>query len=207
MSRAWKRVLVALSLAAALCGPARAASHLTERQAELVQKAEAALDGIRTLKSRFMQATSQGEVSQGTVYLSRPGRLRIEYDPPTPLLVVANGAYFTFVDTQLKQLSYLDLDATPAGILLREKISFADKDIRIRQVTEKNGIAEIRMTSTKDTSAGSLTLIFTLAPFELRQWRVIDAQGLVTDVTLEEPQIGVALKKSLFDTPQAPAQP
>ncbi|MGE4529491.1 MAG: outer membrane lipoprotein carrier protein LolA [Rhodospirillaceae bacterium] len=205
-ARRLRRVAAAALALFAWAAPAQAARDITlsDRQAELVHKAEDALNRIHTLKARFLQAASTGEMAEGTVYLSRPGRLRVEYDPPTPVLVVANGAYFTFVDTKLKQLSYLGLDATPAGILLRKNVVFSGPDIRVRSVDEGPGVAEITLISKKDPTAGSLTLVFSLRPFALAQWRVTDAQGIATTVTLQNPETGVSLPTTLFDTPQAP---
>jgi len=205
-ARLSRRIAAAALAFFAWSAPALAARDiaLTERQADLVHKAEAALNRIHTLKARFLQAASTGEVSEGTVYLSRPGRLRVEYDPPSTILVVANGSYFTFVDTKLQQLSYLDLDSTPAGILLRKTVAFSGEDIRVRSVTESPGVAEITLISKKDPTAGSLTLVFSLRPFALQQWRVTDAQGTATTVTLQNPETGVSLSTHLFDTPQAP---
>lgn len=205
-ARLLRRVAAAVLAVFAWAAPAQAARDITlsDRQAELVHKAEDALNRIHTLKARFLQAASTGEMAEGTVYLSRPGRLRVEYDPPTPVLVVANGSYFTFVDTKLKQLSYLGLDATPAGILLRKNVSFSGEDIRIRTVEEGPGVTEITLISKKDPTAGSLTLVFSLRPFALAQWRVTDAQGIATTVTLQNPETGIPLATSLFDTPQAP---
>ena len=177
---------------------------LDQRQMTLVHKAEAEINRVRTMKSRFLQAASTGEISEGIVYLARPGRLRVEYDPPTPVLVVANGDYFTFVDTKLQQLSYLDLDATPAGLLLRKKVDLTDADIRIKSVEETPGIVEVTVQSQKDSTAGSLTLVFTQAPFALRQWRVTDAQGISTAVTLQSPETGLSIPEKLFETPTIP---
>jgi len=205
-ARHLRRVAAAALALFAWAGPAQAARDiaLTPNQTELVHKAEDALNRIHTLKARFLQAASTGEMAEGTVYLSRPGRLRVEYDPPTPVLVVANGSYFTFVDTKLKQLSYLDLDATPAGILLRKNVAFSGEDIRIKAVEESPGIAEITLISKRDPTAGSLTLVFSVRPFALQQWRVTDAQGISTAVTLQNPEIGLSLSTHLFDTPEAP---
>lgn len=206
-THSWKHAVLAVILVTvAWAHPAKAARgiDLTPRQTDLVQKAEVTINRIHTLKARFLQATSTGELSEGTVYISRPGRLRVEYDPPTPVLVVANGAYFTFVDTKLQQLSYLDLDASPAGLLLKKNIDLKGDAVRIRSVEESPGIAEITVTSKQDPTAGSLTLVFSLSPFALQQWRVADAQGISTTITLQNPETGLSLPARLFETPQAP---
>lgn len=202
-----RAMLAALGVALALAAtPAAAAAPrdipLSPHQAELVEKAEAAFSALGTLRARFLQVNDGGEMSEGTVYLSRPGRLRVEYDPPTPVLVVANGAYFTFVDTKLDQFSYMDLDNTPAGLLLDRNVKLRGGNVAITRVHEAPGVVEITVVSKSDPTVGSLTLVFTTQPYALAQWRVIGAQGLTTSVTLRDIETGVALKPGLFATPQ-----
>lgn len=178
------------------------AAELSAHQAEVVKQAEQALGTLKTLRARFLQVGPDGTLSEGTLYLSRPGKLRVEYDPPTGVLVVANGSYFTFVDTKVDQFSYLDLDSTPAGLLLKPEVRFSGNDARITRVAEPPGVAEITVVQESDPTAGSLTLVFTTQPFALAQWRVTDAQGLVTSVTLQNPETGISLQDSLFRTPR-----
>ena len=47
---------------------------------------ETYLDSLRTLKAHFFQVAPNGAISQGTAWLDRPGRMRFQYDPPSPLL-------------------------------------------------------------------------------------------------------------------------
>jgi outer membrane lipoprotein-sorting protein len=199
------RALLVLGAAFAFSTAAEAApkaADLTPQQAEAVREAERTLGALKTLRARFLQVAPTGEISEGTLYLSRPGKLRVEYDPPTGVLVVANGSYFTFVDTKVDQYSYLDLDSSPAGLLLKPEVRFSGKDARITRVAEPPGVLEITVVQESDPTAGSLTLVFTRAPFALAQWRVTDAQGLVTSVTLQNPETGVSLQDSLFRTPR-----
>jgi outer membrane lipoprotein-sorting protein len=197
---------VGLALALLQAEPAAAAeAHdipLSPHQSELVAKAEATINAMGTMRARFLQAGPEGDITEGNVYLSRPGKLRVVYDPPTPVLVVANGSYFTFVDTKLQQFSYMDLDNTPAGLLLKKSVKFTGGDVAITRIKEPPGVAEITLVSKKDPAVGSLTLVFTTQPFALAQWRVIDAQNLTTSVTLQNIELGVALKQDLFETPQ-----
>jgi outer membrane lipoprotein-sorting protein len=202
----WGAAAMGIALALLQAQPAAAAEvrgiPLSPHQTELVAKAEAAINAIGTMRARFLQAGPEGEITEGAVYLSRPGKLRVVYDPPTPVLVVANGAYFTFVDTKLQQFSYMDIDNTPAGLLLKKGVKFQGGDVAITRIAEPPGITEISLVSKKDPAVGSLTLVFTTQPFALAQWRVTDAQGLTTSVTLQNIEMGVDLNRELFATPQ-----
>lgn len=175
----------------------RQEAALADKQA-LLRKAEETLQGIHTLTGRFMQVSSNGAQAEGAVALQRPGRLRLEYDPPTPVLVVADGRFLIYVDEKLNQVSHLPLGQTPAGILLRDDISFADPDITVTDVRAGGGVVEIDVAMTEDRAAGLMTMVFAEKPFELRQWRITDAQGVETAVTLYNVRTGVELNQDLF---------
>ncbi len=179
----------------------KAKDPLTQHQLDLIGQAEKTFNAIQTMASRFVQSTSLGDTAEGTVYLKKPGHLRIDYDPPVPVLVVANGSYFTFIDRELEQRSYLSLDATPAGVLLRKSVDLTSDDIRVMDVQEQPGVAIITVTSKTDPTVGRLDLVFTTKPFMFRQWRVTDAQGITTSVTLQDMKTGVELDRRLFNVP------
>ena len=171
---------------------------LTADESAAVKKAEDHLNAIKTLKARFLQVNPDGKSVEGDVYLARPGRMRLVYDPPTPMFLVADGTFLIYVDTEMNDASHIDLDDTPAGILLKDNLSFSDPAVKLGGVKLGPGIVEITATMAKDSSAGRLTLVFSDAPFELRQWRVLDAQNKDVSVTLFEAKSGVALDRELF---------
>lgn len=192
--------LTALGLAATAAAPAAAvvATELTPEEEQVLDRAEDYLNGVDTLKARFLQIAGSGESTEGEVYMDRPGRMRLEYDQ-APILLVANGRHLIYVDEALEQVSYLGLDQTPVGVLLRPNVSFDDEDITVTDVRQRDGVAEIDVVQTKDRGAGQLTLVFTQQPFELRQWRVLDAQNTETAVSLYNTRTGMALPGSLFE--------
>ncbi len=189
------RIFILLIAALGFGAPGYAADAA---DAEALKKAEAYLNGITTLKSRFIQVNPDGGNYTGDLYISRPGRMRLVYDKPTPMLMVADGKFLIYVDTQMNDASHLDLDETPAGLLLKENLSFSDPTVKLLGVKRGAGTVEITAAMAKDPAAGKLTMVFSEGPFELRQWRVVDAQNKEVIVTLENAQKGVALDKALF---------
>lgn len=191
--------LSGLGIAAA---PAPAAAvveaQLTPETREILSKAETALNGIDTLQARFLQLASTGNSVEGEVYMDRPGKMRLEYDT-APILMVANGRHLIYVDKELDQVSYLGLSQTPVGVLLRQNVSFGDPDITVTDVRRTNGAAEIDVVQTEDRGSGTLTLVFSQEPFELRQWRVVDAQNTQTAVSLYNTRTGMDLPGHLFE--------
>ncbi len=181
-------------LAALLCAsPAFALSD-----AEALAKAEQYLNGISTLQARFTQVNPDGSSNEGDLYISRPGKMRLAYDPPTPMLMVADGVFLIYVDTQMKDVSHIDLGDTPAGLLLKKDLSFKDADIKLGGVKAATGTVEIAASMAKDPTAGKLTLVFTDAPFGLKQWRVLDAQRKEVVVTLDKIRLGGKMDPALF---------
>lgn len=194
-------VLAALLLA----GPAAAQSTLAPPDSELIRRVEAYLESLTTVQARFVQHSQAGGFAQGTFYLSRPGRMRIEYDPPIPFLYVADGFWLTFWDEELKQRTDVPLGSTLADFLIREDVSLTG-DITVRDVrrSEQLGEVELDLIQTDDPGAGMLTLVFADEPMAFKRWTVLDAQGLFTEVTLNEPVYGVALDSDLFRAPRPP---
>lgn len=177
-------------------GPRRAA--LTAQDRADVDRAEAYLNQVTTLKARFLQLAPNGGQAEGTAYFSRPGRMRLQYDPPSPMLVVADGTFLIVHDKELGEPSYLPLNSTPAGILVRENVQLEGKDVSVTRVTRTPGVLNVSLVEADDPGQGELTLVFSERPFALRQWRVVDAQGGTTSVSLYEAQSGLALDSKLF---------
>lgn len=190
---------ILLSLSVALLAFAGVEAHaLTEAETASLKQAETYLNGVKTMKARFLQVNPDGASVEGDVYVSRPGRMRLVYDPPTPMLMVADGAFLIYVDTEMKDASHISLDDTPAGILLKDNLSFTDPAVKLLGVKKGAGTLEISTAMAKDPSAGKLTLVFSTAPFELKQWRVLDPQNKEVAVTIYDAKVGVALDRMLF---------
>lgn len=204
LTRTMTAAAVALGLAAAtaavLPAPAQAVvqGQPTPAQQEVLSQAERYINSIGTLQARFLQLSSTGNSVEGDVFMDRPGRMRLEYEG-APILMVANGRHLIYIDQELDQVSYLGLDETPVGVLLRANVSFADPDITVTGIRQGANVAEIDVVQTKDSGAGMLTLVFTEKPFELRQWRVRDAQNVETAVSLFNTRTGMDLPRSLFE--------
>ena len=183
---------------ALLCLFATPAFALTEAESALVKKAEAYLNGVSTLKARFVQLDADGASHEGDLYISRPGKMRLVYDPPTPMLMVADGKFLIYVDKEMDDVSHIDLDDTPAGLMLKANLSFTDPAVKLIKVAQGPGTVEITASQTKDPTAGQLTFVFSDGPFELKQWRVVDAQKKEVRVTLFNPTLGAKLDGKLF---------
>ena len=177
---------------------ARTLSLTKQDIADLV-RIENHLNGIKTLSARFLQVSSDGGYSEGQIYMSRPGRMRIEYDPPVPILVVADGINLIYVDKEMEQATAIFLSLTPAEMILREHLSLVSDEILVTGFQRSPGILRVSIVKADDPLEGQLTLVFSDGPLELRKWTVTDAQGVKTTISLLGSRFGVKLDKALFD--------
>jgi len=200
MTTVLRRILAPLLLLAALAAPAAAAPKghpLTAEDRAIVSEAEQYLNGIKTLQSTFIQVGPDGRQLGGTFSLSRPGRMRLEYDPPVKDFVVADGTILTYWDGEMEQQSSTPIGSTLAAFILRPDIKLSG-DVTVTDVFRGQGAVEVTLLETKDPGKGTLTLVFEDRPFQLRKWRVVDAQGLTTEVALLNPKAGVQFASDFF---------
>ena len=155
------------------------------------------LNGITTLQGNFVQVGHDGELSEGTFYLRRPGRIRFEYRPPNPALVVADGVWVGVYDKRLNTLDRYPLNSTPLDLLLRERVDLR-KEGAVQSIERGEGVMRVLAIDPDNADQGSITLVFGDNPLELRQWIVVDAQGLATTVALSAIQSNVKLDPNLF---------
>lgn len=183
-------------LAAAQAAPRRA--PLSAQDQADIARVEDYLNSITTLQARFLQVSPNGGQAEGTAFFSRPGRMRLQYDPPSPVLVVADGRFLIVHDQELGEPSYIPLNSTPAGVLVRDNVRLNGQDLSVTKVSRGPGILNVSLVDREDPGQGELTLVFSERPFALRQWRVLDAQGQTTTVSLFDAQTGVSLDPKLF---------
>lgn len=163
-----------------------------------VQRVEAYLNSLTTMRARFLQVAQNGASAEGTAQIFRPGRMRFDYDPPEPILLIASGGQVMLYDRELRQPSIAPASSTPLGILLRPRIQLSG-DVTVTATTRQAGFLHVALHRTGQRAEGQLTLIFQENPLQLRQWSVLDAQGRETRVTLYQPEFGVRLDTADFD--------
>ena len=193
------RLLFAVLAAVGLASGAAAAAPdaLSPADRAEVACAETYLNALKSLRARFVQSSSNGDFARGTLYLRRPGRLRLDYDAPSRLQIYANGFWLALVDTELREISQIPVDRTPAGFLVRETISLSD-GLRVTRVERGAGRVSIRLVQAEEPEAGSVILAFDRGPTRLRGWTVIDALGVRTEVVLVAPAFDAPIPREIF---------
>lgn len=188
---------LAATSAAADADSAPQPARLSPEDQILLSQIEAYLNGITTVEAGFVQMSAQGHYAKGRFYLRRPGRMRFEYEPPTPYLLVADGTWFIYVDQELEQVTYLPLSKTPADLLLRENFSFSE-GLVVTGLEKRPSTVRVDVVDANRQDAGRVTLTLIRRPLSLKSWTVHDPQGQRIQVTLVDPKYGAPLDNSLF---------
>lgn len=189
--------LAVVALAAAVCARDAGAAELSSQDRRDVRRIEAHLNDIRTLSADFIQIAPDGSIARGRFHLKRPGRLRFEYEPPAPVLVVADGTYVNYFDAELGQLSQIGVYSTPLGAIVAREVRLSGK-VAVTSVERGSAVISLRIIDTGEPDRGTLTLIFSERPLELRKWEVTDSQGLTTTIALDDLSINPDLDPELF---------
>jgi outer membrane lipoprotein-sorting protein len=169
------------------------------------QEVERYINSIRTAQARFVQSNPNGSAVQGTLYVSRPGRMRFEYDAPSQLKVVADGTQVTLWDPATRDFGQWPIGWTAASFLVKEPFQLSgDITVQSSQRTA-DGLLALTMVQTRKPQEGKIIVRVSENPMQLRGWTIIDNRGNKVDVTLTGLRTGIQLAGSLFkyDGPDA----
>ena len=201
IDRLW-RTAAAVLLSAAFAWPAAAdRSALDAEDRTAVARAEAYLNGLSTLQARFVQLDASGEATTGKLKVKRPGRMRFEYDPPTPILLVSPGSRLIYYDRALKTATYLDWEDTPAWFLLADRVSLSrGSAYRVVDVHRSPGLLVFTAVDADAPEDGRIAITFAdrSGKLKLSGWVAVDATGQPTRVTLFNIASNVPIDDSAF---------
>ena len=169
---------------AALLGKANGAGKLTPEQRAIVERVNNYLSGVQTLTGNFVQVGPDGSRTQGDFYIYKPGRVRFEYDNPSPIELIADGSSVVVRDRRLATQDVYPLSQTPLRFLLAERVDltkdtnlvsvYADDVFVTVVLEEKNGVV----------GTSRLMIMFSAKDMQLKQWTVTDPQGYDTTVAV-----------------------
>ena len=151
---------------------------------------------VPTMTGEFIQFGPNGEQTGGTFYIHRPGRIRFNYEDPSPIMVVSNGKTLAVNNKKLKTWSYYPLKKTPLSLLLSNNIRIDDKSIR--SVDAQEDITTVVMGDKNIFGDSEITLLFDPLTQDLRQWTIKDAKGKETSVMIFNVEKNVEIPGKLF---------
>jgi len=153
-------------------------------QRALLEKISTYLSGVQTLVGNFVQIGPDGKRVEGALYLQKPGKVRFEYKPPSPIDVIADGASVVVNDRSLETHDFYPLSQTPLRYLLAERIDLL-RDTDVVSVSADDAFVSVVIEETKIAVGTSrLLIMFDAKSLQLKQWTVTDPQGLDTTVAV-----------------------
>lgn len=193
--------LLVLSLSVAAAQTPEPPEVSSKRSQTLLESAARGLESISSMEAAFTQYAPSGQISKGRFYLSRPGRLRFEFDPPNPMLIVATGGMVYIHDSELETTETYPVNSTPLRFLLTKELDLtAAQVLSVRE--DQHGI-KIELAAKDEELQGRLALLFESDAMTLAGWSFIDPNGSITAVNLENVEEKRRLPGSLFRIPNA----
>ena len=195
-----KAVLAILFATALPAAAVIAAPSPADATAAPLGAVSAHLKALDTMTADFSQTGANGQMLTGKLTLARPGRIRFQYEPGVPILVVADGSALTFIDYKVRQVSRWPIKSTPLGVLLdpsRDPTRYA------RLLPSQGNEILVEAKDPKHPEYGIITLAFERAAnapagLTLTGWTVVDAQNARTTVRLANQRYGVPVDKATF---------
>src|SRR5690606_15285142 len=142
---------------------------VTAEEQAVLQDISTRLSTIDTMDGEFVQFNPDGAQLQGHFYISRPGKVRFQYDPPATVSVIADGKSVLVFDKKLQTYDIWPLSQTPLRLLLDKDLNLAATD-KVTKVGVAPDLVEVELQDETRFSAGTLNLIFDRNTYELRQW-------------------------------------
>lgn len=168
------------------------AQTLSTADQALVERARLYLQGLTLARGRFTQLDHRNARSSGEFYLSRPGKVRFEYDPPNEVLIVSDGNQVSVEDRKLGTQQRFALRTTPLAIFLAREIRLAGGQVR----SVDRGDGEFSITAAN--GEGTIRMTFQNEPVKLKGWTVTEKNRQATRVSLTSLNPVASLDPSLF---------
>lgn len=150
---------------------------------ERIKKIEDYLNKLNNISSNFIQINSDGLKVKGKLFLSKPGKLRIEYEKKENPLIIADGKWLHYFDMELNEIQSVTIEKSPAWILLKKKVNLK-KDFKIETLNKKNNKIFITLSGKDLENIKTIKLIFLNKPLTLKGWMIIDSNEIQTTVSL-----------------------
>ena len=185
---------------AAMMAPAAFAAKdakLSSKNVEQINKVSGFFNGFKTLTGQFVQVGPRGNISNGVFYISKPGKMRFEYNPPSPYLIVSDGTWVVIMNRKNKRTDHYPLSSTPLQLVLSKNVDLM-KQARILGVSSEEGAIKLTLAAKNKAVPGKLTLTYSEEKSEIQEWAVIDGEGRRTTISLSEISAGGDHDASLF---------
>lgn len=157
------------------------------------------INSLSKAQTDFVQVNADGSKSNGTLYISRPGRARFEYAPPEKTVVIAGGGMVAIFDGKSNQPpEQYPLRRTPLNLVLAPQVNLGQAKMVIGQ-REVDGTTRVLAQDPEHPEYGTIELVFSPNPTTLKAWIITDEAGNETEVELGPLVEAESFPMSLFD--------
>ncbi|TCQ06742.1 outer membrane lipoprotein-sorting protein [Rhizobium sp. PP-F2F-G36] len=154
---------------------------------------------VKTMSGEFVQFGPRGEQTGGKFFISRPGRIRFNYEAPSPMRVIADGKSVVIGNQKLKTWDLYPLSKTPLNLLLSNSIDLSGKTVR--DVKEETDLITIVLGDRSIFGDSTITMMFDPKTYDLRQWTITDPQKKDTSVMIFNVKTGMPMDDAVFRIP------
>ena len=169
------------------------------QDASVAQKIANHFSSVSTMMGEFVQFGPRGEQTGGKFFIERPGKLRFNYDEPSPMRVIADGRNVVIGNRKLDTWDIYPLSKTPLSLLLASQIDLSNK--MVRGVKEEADLTTIVLGDKSIFGDSTITMMFDTKSYELRQWTITDAQAKDTSIMIFNVKSGVKFDEKVFNVP------
>jgi outer membrane lipoprotein-sorting protein len=174
------------------------AVEVTPEIQDAAGRINAYFNSFQTLKGEFVQTGAKGRSTRGVMHLSKPGKLRFEYEPPNPLLIASDGKWLTIKNKTKEKGDQVPLASTPMRLIVASKLNLL-AEASVIQFEQLNGVTTLGLVDKKGSVAGQIYLVFDDTRNELLQWIIVDGKGQRTTVELSNLEKDVKINPKLFN--------
>ena len=179
-------------------GSSGTTTNFDANQRALIDRVNVYLMSVQNLVGDFVQVGPDGRRSEGKLYLQKPGRVRFEYKPPSPIELVSDGKSLVVRDRKLETQDLYPLSQTPLRFLLADRVDLL-KETNVTNVSADDTFISLGMEE-KQTLGGThkVLLMFSVKDMQLKQWTITDPQGYDTTVALYNLDPSQKIDPSMF---------
>jgi outer membrane lipoprotein-sorting protein len=157
---------------------------MTADQRATLERIDAYLNSLRVMSGSFTQVGPDGSRTQGKFWVSKPGKLRFQYSPPSRVELIADGRSVAVRDRKLNTQDLYLLRQTPLRFLLANRIDLIEDSKVVSVFTEPEWVTVVLEEGSSLGGKSRIQLMFSGSDYTLKQWTVTDAQGYDTTVAI-----------------------
>ncbi|MCV0394448.1 MAG: outer membrane lipoprotein carrier protein LolA [Rhizobiaceae bacterium] len=172
-------------------------THSAAAASDTAQRIADHFSSVRTMSGEFVQFGPSGEQTGGKFFISRPGKIRFNYEKPSNFKVIADGKSVVINNPKLNTWDLYSLSQTPLKLLLDERIDLSGG--KVKSVSEEDDLTTIKLADKSLFGDSTITMMFDPQTSELRQWTITDAQGKDTTVMIFNVEEGVQVDQAMFN--------